>query len=534
MTADPRDVVETECTVRTVPLGGSLLSQALQRGDDIVQAWRTPVPRDVDEWRARIAQVRDQFDATDWLSALRPAFSATGPAATRLMRASAAGVVVTTGQQPGLFGGPTYTWSKAISALAFADELEAATGVPVAPVFWAATDDADWMEAAITYVAGSHGLEELRLAGAATEGVALSEVRLGDTRALLDRLRAASGSAAYARVLDVAEASYVPHGTIGDAYLQLMRNVLEPLGIAVLDASHPATQRAADGFLRRALRASTAIVRALGQRTAAIEAAGFSPQVDVLDALSLVFRTTHNREGVPVRERVPVADAMRVSREAEPGTLGSNVLLRPVLERTLLPTVAYHAGPGELAYFAQVGPVAHALDVAAPLAVPRWSAEIIERTATRKLAQLGLDEASLISPHEAEHRIARAALDDDVIDSLERLRLAVETQVRALGESASRAELAAAATMDGLQRDLGRRIDRMERRLLAATKRRETTSMRDLAIVRALLRPQGKSPERVLNFLPFLVRYGPALLSAMHEEARVHARRLLLGTSNVA
>ena len=60
---------------------------------------------------------------------------------------------MTTGQQPGLFGGPIYTWSKALSALALANGLEQATGVPVAPVFWAATYDADFAEASVTHVA---------------------------------------------------------------------------------------------------------------------------------------------------------------------------------------------------------------------------------------------------------------------------------------------------------------------------------------------------------------------------------------------
>jgi uncharacterized protein YllA (UPF0747 family) len=77
-----------------------------------------------------------------WLYVLRPAFAASGAAAARLERVAAGrGIVVTTGQQPGLFGGPIYTWSKALSALTLADEIEATTGIPAAPVFWAANDD---------------------------------------------------------------------------------------------------------------------------------------------------------------------------------------------------------------------------------------------------------------------------------------------------------------------------------------------------------------------------------------------------------
>ncbi len=358
---EPEAVIDTDSAtddawvLRSVPLGGSALSQALQ-GDPGYGGWLASRPRDAAGWRARVEQIRGQGARADWLTALAPAIAATGRASERLARAEAGGVVVTTGQQPGLFGGPAYTWSKAMSALAMADALEAATGVPVAPVFWAAADDADWVEASVTHLATGQGLSTLRLDGPPTDNVAMADVPLGSMDRTLAALREACGSAAHGKLLQVLEQAYVPHATIGAAYVQLLRALLEPLGIAVLDASHPAYRLAADPLLRRALKQAPQLAHALAARTAEIQAAGFSPQVDVLDALSLVFRTTATSTGAQrdrVRARVPVADAARTVREAEPGTLGANVLLRPVIERALLPTVAYHAGPGELAYFAQ-------------------------------------------------------------------------------------------------------------------------------------------------------------------------------------
>ena len=174
LTLDSDDAIDTECRVRTVSLGGGALSRALQSGDARTVDWLPAAPPNVDAWVEQVRATRIAFGGRDWITPLLPAFAATGPASVRLSRAAAAGVVVTTGQQPGLFGGAQYTWSKAISALAFADELEAATGTPVAPVFWAATDDADWVEAAVTHVVGVNGLEQLQLVGPPTEAVAMA------------------------------------------------------------------------------------------------------------------------------------------------------------------------------------------------------------------------------------------------------------------------------------------------------------------------------------------------------------------------
>jgi bacillithiol biosynthesis cysteine-adding enzyme BshC len=523
-------------SIRSVPLGGSALSQAAQRG--AVAAWYARCPDAPDTWTAHARSVRASHAAGDWLAALAPAFAATGAAAERVARAAAEGVVITTGQQPGLFGGPAYTWSKAVSALAVANAMEQATGVPVAPVFWAASDDADWMEAAVTHVATARGLRTAQLVGPATDGVAMADVPVGDLADARAVLATATGSAAHADILQMLDAAYVPHATIGAAFVQLLRALLEPLGIAVLDAAHPAVREAADPFLRRALRHSPAVQDALRARVEAIEAAGFSPQVDVVDGLSLVFRTERRAvDGVTrrVRERVPIAEAAAVAREADVGSLGSNVLLRPVLERVLLPTVCYLAGPGEYAYFAQVAPVAEALGCAVPVAAPRWACELVETRQLERQAALGISDTVLREPHAAEQLVARAHLDDAVADGLERLRVTLDAQLRALRETTAGEDgPVSEPVVQGVARDIGHLLDRFERRVLSGVKRREQEALREVAALRAALRPNGKSPERVLNLMPLLARYGVGVFDAMLAEASVHAQALVRGAPAAA
>ena len=522
-----------ELLVRTVSLGGSRLSRALQSSttDDPVSSWIPVRPHTAEAWRARASAVRAMHATPDWFTELAPAFAATGAAAERLARSAHSGVVVTTGQQPGLFGGPAYTWTKAISALALADTLEREIGMPVAPVFWAATDDADWEEAAVTHILAAEGLQTLKLAGPPTDGVAMMDVPLGDVTGAMSALRAASGSAARASVLDELASAYVPHATVGAAYLQLLRSLLEPLGIAVVDASHPALRAAADPFLRRALTKAPVVAERLAGRTRAIATAGYAPQVDTIDTLSLVFQTrigTSGRSRDRVRERIPVADASRVAREAEIGTLSANVLLRPVLERCLLPTVAYCAGPGEYAYFAQVVPVAEALGAEIPLPVPRWAGEVIESRSLRALERLAINETMLHDSNAAETLLARRAMPDGVLDALERLRVTLDVQTRALGMAIESADAVVAPEVStGLARELLHRLDRFDRRVIAGVKRRESELMRQVAHLRAAFRPLGTSPERVLNLLPVLARYGTGVFDLMVAAAAEHARALV-------
>jgi uncharacterized protein YllA (UPF0747 family) len=72
-----------------------------------------------------------------------------------------------------------------------------------------------------------------------------------------------------------------------------------------------------------------------------------------------------------------------------------------------------------------------------------------------------------------------------------------------------------------------RRLDRFERRLIAAAKKQHADIMREIGTARGSLYPLGKPQERSLNFVPLLARYGPVLRDEMLAEARKHADRLV-------
>jgi bacillithiol biosynthesis cysteine-adding enzyme BshC len=512
----------SELQVITEPLGGSPLSLAAQRGD-VPERWYHPRPADVAEWRTYVQGVAERFAAGEWLSALGPALEPSGEAADRLRRVVAGrGVVVTSGQQPGLFGGPAYTFSKALSALALADELQVRTKLPVAPIFWAATDDADFEEASWTKVAIDGGVVRLAVRDAPPAGTPMSAAPFGDVTEQLATLERASGSAAFANALDATRDAYRDGATIGDAFVVLLRALFAPLGIAVLNASHPAVRRQGASVLREALRRAPTVASALLARTTDLRAAGFDPQVLGVEDLSLVFSLRGGR-----KRRLPIDEAQSIAESADPATLTPNVLLRPVLERALLPTVAYAAGPAELAYFAQVSAVADSLGAVRPLAVPRWSCTIIEPHVSRILRQLGIHYTELGAPHAAEGTIARAELPVSVASALARLREAIDSAAATLEADAEASALLPGAAVAGAKGSLFARLKRLERRYVARVKRREADRVRQIATARAHLFPDGERQERALNFIPMLARQGPALLDAMRDAAAGHAAALV-------
>ena len=510
--------------IRVVPraLGGSPLVRDGRIAEGAAR-WYRARPRTPDEWRVHLEAVRSS-GAGSWLEPLRPAIRASGAAAERIARAAGGrGVVVTTGQQPGLFGGPLYTWWKALSALALADALEEHTGVAVAPVFWAATDDADFAEASATFVAVPGGLERLELPRLAEDGARMADVPLAGIAPLRERLAAGAGSAVYPDALALAARTYRDGTTVGDAYVALLRGLLEPLGVAVLDAAHPAVRAAGTPLLDAALGASARIEQALLDRERDLRAGGFRAQVPLVRGRSLVFSSADGR-----RERIPIAAAGRAAGEPDESR-GPNVLLRPLMERAILPTAAYIAGPGELAYFAQVSAVAQSLGMETPLALPRWSGTVIEPHVQRLLDRHALGLESLAAEGAAEGIVARRSLPPDVREAVASLRGVVQQSVDGLARALAGDDAPAVPppVLAGAAREFERRIARLDRRIVAAAKRDQSEAMRDVATMRAALLPAGKPQERMINLLPLLARHGPALLDAVRESIGAHARELI-------
>ena len=508
----------TDVRILSESLGGTPLSLLLQRGD-APTGWMPGAPAGPDAWR-RTAM--DRAQSADWSATwttLEPAIAATGEAAQRLARVRReGGVVVTTGQQPGLFGGPIYTWTKAIGALALADAIERATGIATAAIFWAATDDADFVEASFTVIARTGGADRLEQHEVPEPNTPMALAPLGDLRAELAHLATACGSGVDPRPLEAAVRAYGdPRRTIGAAYVDLLRALLAPLGVPVLDASHPSVARAGDSVLRGALESAAAVERALARRTEEMSDVGLEPQVEDMPGLALVFgRDGSRKRRLALNEHVD--DSV---------LLTPNVLLRPILEHAILPTVAYWAGPGELAYFAQVSAVASAMGRDAPLAVPRWSCTLLEPHVLAVLERLGLQPEDLRHPHAAERRLAREAMAPHTAEGLARLRADVSALGERLGPEPGTLRLD--AVVQGAIASLQHRIDRLERRLLAGVARRETDRMRDLGTARGALYPFGGRQERTLNLIPILARHGAELLGELHAAATVYADEIVAG-----
>ena len=137
---------------------------------------------------------------------------------------------------------------------------------------------------------------------------------------------------------------------------------------------------------------------------------------------------------------------MEHDARTRPETFSPNVLLRPIVEDALFPTVCYVSGPNELAYLAQLRKVYEHFGVPMPLFFPRASATILDSASARFLAKHDLPfEALQARDESALNRLLAASLPESVDQALTSAEDAIARTMAAVIQSVPAVD----ATLEG-------------------------------------------------------------------------------------
>lgn len=484
---------------------------------------------------ARIARTRaaaTRAVSPQLLQVLLDQQTALPPSSARLAHcdalASGKAAVVVTGQQVGLFMGPLYSFYKAASAVALARALRAEAGVPCVPVFWLQTEDHDFAEIRTATVADSNGEPvrlELRDDPSHDGRISVAYRALPpQVSELVDAVgRALDGGPGSEEVLQLLHESYRPGVGVHHAFAWLLATVFADEGLLVFNPRDARVAALAAPFYRRCLDDAANIERALHERESALHTAGFDVQVPIRDHGALVF--FHREAAAGPRYRIQHAGgdwqlaggSEKLSHPAlldvlarDPLRFSTSALLRPVVQDLLFPTAAYVAGPGELNYYAQMGPLYAYAGLEPPMLVPRGRFVLVDAKTRRRLGKLGLSARDLGTPAHA----LRARVQDvpDGAPAAQELRDLLGTQILpAVAQITSAAvrpgidlHRAAERTRKSVEHALGRLVDRYAQRLLE----RDTVTRRRLRAAELALFPDGIPQERFYSWPHFAGRLG--------------------------
>ncbi|MGB8013984.1 MAG: bacillithiol biosynthesis cysteine-adding enzyme BshC [Terriglobales bacterium] len=451
----------------------------------------------------------------------------------RLRRGALAAV---TGQQVGLFGGPLFSIFKALTAVKLAEQATAA-GVECVPVFWLATEDHDLAEVNHVSLLGEGGLPEPFAVEGHGFSHAVADAPVGtvkfaaEVEPVVERAAALLGDSEVATWLREA---YRPGETLGSAFALLFARLFADWGVILLDPADKEFHDVAKPLFRAAIERASELDEALLARGKAIEAAGYHQQVKVTSATTLLFdvkdgaRTVVRRKNnggngasggeFVVGEEHTSREQLLEQIEAAPEKFNPNVLLRPVVQDFLLPTLVYTGGAAEVAYFAQVAVVYEKLLGRVTPILPRFSATLLEPKAERILEryQLGLPDV-LLGPEKVREAIAARALAPELQARFDDAYASVEGAMTALREAIGKLDSTLVDTAESTRTNMKQQIDRLQARVARAEQQRNEVITRHADALSNALFPHKALQEREVAGVSFVARYGRELLANLYE-----------------
>ena len=444
------------------------------------------------------------------------------------LRAGASAVV--TGQQVGLFGGPLFSIFKALTAVKLADEASSA-GVGSVPVFWLATSDHDLAE--INHVSIPRPDGSLQKLEATTHGLPDAPVGTvtfgGEIESLVNAAAELLGDSEISGVLRDA---YRPGETFGSAFARLFTRLFADRGVILLDGSDPELHAIVEPIYRAAIERSAELDEAVLARGQALEAAGYHQQVKVTESSTLLFAL---RDGarIPVHRRgnaISASQDFGVGRgsislpelvrriAAAPDQFSPNVLLRPVVQDYLLPTLAYVGGASEVAYFAQADVVYRALLGRTTPIVPRFSATLVETKPQALLERYGVTLRDLFHGSEVlRENLANRTLPQDVQAAFNNADLAVDKSLGAIRDSLARLDQTLVDSATHASSKIHHQLNQLRARAARAELRQSEVLGRHAELLSNALYPEKALQEREIAGIHFIARHGTQLLGDLYD-----------------
>lgn len=448
---------------------------------------------------------------------------------------------VVTGQQPGLFTGPLYTIYKTITAILLAKKIRNRFGVPCVPVFWVASDDHDFEESRTTHFLTKHH-EDLALTYSPQEnvdGLPMYRVPIEDSlHALIDEAASQTpGSESRGEVAEFLHTSLDASASLSDWMARLMVRLFCDTPLIVFSPHLPVARKLAAEVFEKDLSdplASTRFVNEAGRRLAEL---GYPQQVNKDPAeCSFYIEMGGRRRKVLFEDgsyRIPderlacSPDEVEAMLQSAPERFSPNVALRCIVQQHLFPAVAYVAGPGEMAYWAQLKNLFESFGEDMPVVYPRARAVLTNMKLKKLMEKFGFALADLEGPQEdLVERALYVARRAPAYEIARNHRAGIEAAVRRMTQELEGMSKTAGDVSREIEERVKAELDRLERVILKGDDEHAEAVRKQVARLCNALVPFRKPQERVYTIFSFLFEHGWDLVPKLIEEMDIESSEL--------
>lgn len=448
---------------------------------------------------------------------------------------------VVTGQQVGLFGGPLYTVFKTITAIKLADRLTSKfPSYNFVPVFWLEGEDHDFLEmnnitvldaentpVRIEYL---HG-DELPERNLGPIGELTFDDSLERTYNTLEATLAKTDFSA--NLITMLRSAYAQGVSFNHAFARWMNLLFADYGLVFVSSNNARLKRLLSPIFEKEILEFPRTSQLVIAQSAELEDR-YHAQVKPKSLNLFLFHKggrylIQPREGEDdfslkgTRHFLKPDELLQIARET-PELLSPNVILRPIAQDALLPTVAYVAGPSEIAYHAQLRPVYEFFNIPQPVIYPRASASFVEERLLRAMEKYGLDILEFMeNPDKVATKVSEQISSIKIDDLFANATAAIRTALNEMRFGLKEIDPTLIGALENVQSKIDQNLGVLKEKSIAAQKRRNETAVRQIERAASGLLPNGNLQEREINIIYYLNKYGLDLVQRVAGELDVAA-----------
>lgn len=448
-------------------------------------------------------------------------------------------LVVFSGQQAGLFGGPLLGLYKALWAVKRAAALEAQLDRPVIPIFWIAADDHDFDEINHCYVYDALGEPQtLRYYESSNPGEPAYNQRF-NSKEILDEicsgLKDSLGETDFTpELLERLFAAYSEGESFVEAFGKFFCDTIPDIGLALFSPGDEKIKALSKPFYHSLLDNYAEVKSALAVRNAVLTKRGYHLQVEKNSSACHIFMLNPERSAIHFdggKFTVGQSEFTRAELDAlidnEPERFSPDVISRPLMAAYLFPTIEQSGGPAEVAYFAQLAPLYQILELNAPVFSGRISATLLEKRFERLLEKNKLSFSDFTGDVESViNEVLGRTFPVDLEKQFAEIRADFSERFRELTSDVAAFDKSLEANAGQVWGKIEHSLNAFEKKTFASHKRKLADERAAIYRAANALFPNGALQERSLSMIYYLSRYGYGLIDfiveALEPETAAH------------
>ncbi len=426
---------------------------------------------------------------------------------------------VTTAHQPVIFMGPLYFAYKILHAVKLAEHLyKQMPQYNFVPVFYMGSEDADLDELGSMNVDGKAYKWNTKQTGAVGRMKVDKEFIY-----LLQQLQNQIEVLPYGNnIIAIFNRCYRLGTTIQQATLEVVNELFGEYGIVVLIPDNEHLKRLLQAVFSKEIEEQFShkeVEKTLAQLSQhyKVQAGGRDVNLFYLfDDSRERIEQVGNEFKIQNKNLRFTKDELLNELKQHPERFSPNVILRGVLQETILPNIAFIGGGGELAYWLELKGVFKAATVPYPMLVLRNSFVFITKKQSKKMQQLGFaaqdffkEELTLINELTKQTTENKISIEEEAEE--------VKLLFNKLQAIAGKVDVSLGEHTRALYASTQKKITALQAKILRAERRKYNTQQQQIKTLQQQLFPNKNLQERVENISGWYGRYGRQFIEIIYE-----------------